>query len=80
MNKMNLSGFAASLSIRSGIWYSWFFFTSTSRSPSGANSLAMAFTALDLPVPASPYSSTLLAGIPASSAFVLAITFSRSFS
>ena len=55
-------------------------FTSTSRSPSGANSLAMAFTALDLPVPASPYSSTLLAGIPASSAFVLAITFSRSFS
>ena len=31
MNRMNLSGFAASLSIRSGIWYSWFFFTSNRR-------------------------------------------------
>ena len=46
-----------------------------------AGTLAPALqTALDLPVPASPYSSTLLAGIPASRALVLAMTFSRSFS
>ena len=56
------------MSIRSGSRYSWFFFTSTSRSPWEAYSLAMAFTALDLPVPASPYKSTLLAGSPASRA------------
>ena len=78
MNKMNFSGFFASSSIRAGIWYSWFFFTSISRRPSGANSLAMALTVLDLPVPASPYSSTLLVGLLSSRARVLAMTFSRS--
>ena len=38
----------------------------------------MAFTALDLPVPASPYKRTLLAGRPSSKATVLATIFSRS--
>ena len=75
---MNLSGFCASSSISAGIWYSWCFFTSTSRRPSAAYSLAMALTVLDLPVPASPYKSTLAAGFPASSARVFSITFCRS--
>ena len=71
MNKMNFRGLLFSSSRMAGMLCSCSLRTSRIRRPRWDSSLTTAFTVEDLPVPASPVSRMLAAGLPESRAMVL---------